>query len=143
MSMRFQTVLKQKIGDGLFVVADGAGMVLSLCGASAVALLGKLMLAVVLAAVALGFFLRLSSRRRNVQFGPARPPAWCYVTAGALASVEVALLTEATDLPVRFSQPGFEFHHWLLVLVALAVAFMVHMQIFRSITRRRQTSPQP
>jgi len=141
--MRFPPVLKRKIGDGLFVVANGAGMVLSLCGASVVALLGKLMLAVVLAAIALGFFLRLSGRRRNVEREPARAPGWCYAAAGALASFEVALLTEATDLPVRFSQPGFEFHHWLLVLVALAVAFMVHMQIFRSITRRRQASPQP
>lgn len=141
--MRFQLELKRRIGEGLFVAANGAGMVLSLCGASAVAVLGKLMLAVVLTAVAFGFFLRLSGRRRNVQLEPVRPPAWCYVTAGVLASVEVALLAEATDLPVRFSQPGFEFHHWLLVLAALAVAFIVHMQIFRSICRKRQASPQP
>lgn len=135
--------LRQKISDGLLIAADGAGMVLSLCGATMVAFLGKLMLAIVLGVVALGFFLRLSGRRKGERATSARIPSWCYVAAGVLASVEVALLVEATDLPVRYSQPGFELHHWLLVLFALGVAFVVHMQIFRSVTKRSHASPQP
>lgn len=137
------SALKRKIADGLLVAADGAGMVLSLCGASIVAILGKLMLAVVLGAIALGFFLRLSGRRRGVPASAVRVPAWCYLVAGVLASVEVAMLAKATNLPVRYSQPGFELHHWLLVLLALVVAFVVHMQIFCFITRRRHAAQQP
>ena len=133
--------LRKKISEGLLTAADAAGMVLSLCGASLVAFLGKLMLAVVLGAVALGFFLRLSGRRKGEQIAPTRVPSWCYVVSGVLASTEVALLVEATDLPVRYSQPGFELHHWLLVLFALGVAFVVYMQIFRSVTRRRHVLP--
>lgn len=135
--------LKQRIADGLLVAADGAGMVLSLCGASIVAILGKLMLALVLSALALGFFLRLSGRRRGVLTTAVRVPAWCYVVAGILASVEVAVLAEATNLPVHYSQLGFELYHWLLVLLALVVAFVVQIQIFRFITRRRHAAPQP
>ncbi len=135
--------LKRKVTDGFLVVADVAGLILSASGASVVAVLGKLMLAVVLGAIALGFFLRLAGRRRQNSLVPARTPTWCYFASGFLAAVEVALLAESTNLPIRFYQPGFEPWHWALVVVALVVAYVVHMQVFRSFTRRQGVAAQP
>lgn len=135
--------LKRKVADGFLVVADVAGLVLSVAGASVVAVLGKLMLAVVLGAIALGFFLRLAGRRRQQTLAPAPTPTWCYFASAFLAAVEIALLVEATNLPIRFNQSGFEPWHWALVVVALVVAYMVHMQIFRSFTRRQDVAARP
>jgi uncharacterized membrane protein len=136
--------IKRKLSDGLLLAADLAGLLGSAAGASVVAFFGKLALAIVLAAVALGFFLRLSGRRRVRVEAPAPLPAWCSAASVVLSCVEVALLVEATDLPVRFSQAGFEYYHWVFVIAALAVAFVVHMQIFRALVGRRNVSlPQP
>jgi hypothetical protein len=127
-------VLKKKAGEAFLVGADVVGLVLSASGASVVAVLGKLMFAVVLGAIALGFFLRLSGRRK-VKASPLSPaPLWWAFASSALAAVEVALLTEATNLPVRFGQPGFEVWHWALVAVALGVAYSLHMRLFRALT---------
>jgi hypothetical protein len=101
--------LKRKAGEALLVGIDIAGMVLSISCAAVVAFVGKLMFSVVLLAVAVGFFLRLSGRRKGVV--PAPAPAWARPVAALFAAVEVTALTEATNLPVRFNQPGFE--HWL------------------------------
>src|SRR3990167_3871074 len=117
--------LKRRIADGLMAGADLAGIALSGSGAAVVAFLGKFMLAVVLGAIALGFFLRLVGRRRVQAAAPPRGPGWSRAVSVALALVEVALLVEATNFPVRFDQPGFEPWHWLLVLVALAVAYLL------------------
>jgi hypothetical protein len=136
-------VLRRKVVDGLLVAADVAGLLACGAGASVVLLLGKLMLAAVLAALALGFFLRLAGRRRPPPLAPARPPAWYYGASALLAAVEVALLVEATKLPVRFDQPGFERWHWGLVLAALAVAYLVQLQIFRALGSRRRGAAQP
>lgn len=135
--------LKRKVVDGVLVVVDVAGLVLSVAGASLVAVLGKLMLAVVLSAIALGFFLRLAGRRRQQSVAPAPTPSWCYFASVFLTAIEVALLVEATNLPIRFNQSGFEPWHWALVVVALVVAYMVHMQIFRSFTRRQAVAARP
>jgi hypothetical protein len=131
-------ILKKKISNGFLVAVDTAGMIFSLSGASVVAVLGKLMLAAVLGAVALGFFLRLSGRRAPAPSFAQPTPRRYYVVAGFLSVLEVALLTEATDLPVRFYQPGFELQHWILVAGALAVTFVVQVQLIRSIFRSRR-----
>ena len=133
--MKMAIALKRKVGEALLVGADITGMVLSVSGAAVVAFLGKLMLAVVLFALALGFFLRLSGRRK-VALPSAAPPGWARPAAGGLAVLEVALLTEATDFPVRFHQPGFEPWHWALVVVALLVAYALHMRLFAVLQRR-------
>jgi hypothetical protein len=128
--------IKRKISNGFLAAGDIAGLVLSVSGASAVALIGKLMLAVVLAALALGFFLRLTGRRKPEAFQPVSTPTWCYFASVVLALIEVALLTEITSLPIRFHQTGFAPWHWALVVVALVVAYGVQMQIFRSFTSK-------
>ena len=141
LEMNKLVTFKQKMADGLMVAADSAGLVASLCGASVVAIFGKVMLAVVLGAVALGFFLRLVGRRRADSRSQPRTPLWCLSVAGVLAIVEVALLTEATNLPVRFHQPGFAPWHWLLVFAAVVIVYVVQVQLFRSWAWRRVVAP--
>jgi hypothetical protein len=132
--------LKRKVVDGGLFVADAIGVVASLSGASVVALTGKLMLAVVLAAVSLGFFLRIVGRRRVASTPPPVVPRSWYVLASVGALVEVAVLVEATDFPVRFSQPGFELYHWAIVLVAVAGALALNVQALRSFASKRHVA---
>ena len=136
--------LKRRIADSFMAAADVAGVALSGSGAALVAVLGKFMLAVVLGAIALGFFLRLAGRRRGHVVNSPRMPAWIRAVSAGLAAVELALLVEATNLPVRFDQAGFEPWHWILVLVALAVAYPLNLRMMGGIVRRRDvTTPQP
>ncbi len=96
------------------------------------------MLAVVLGAVALGFFLRLAGRRKPKTIAPIRPPTWVVGVSILAALIEVALLVEATNLPIRFNQPSFEPWHWALVVVALFVTYRLNLLVFRSLANRRQ-----
>jgi hypothetical protein len=128
--------LKRRIANGFLVAADVAGVALSGSGAVVVAVLGKLMLAVVLCAIALGFFLRLAGRRRGEAVVSPRAPAWSRAVSAGLAAVEVALLVEATNFPVRFDQAGFEPWHWILVLVALAVTYPLNLRVLGRLIRR-------
>jgi len=129
--------LKTRAGEVLLVGADVLGMLLSASGAAVVAFLGKLMLAVVLGALALGFFLRFKGRKGLRTEPPQRPPLWHCAASFTLAAIEAAVLTEATHLPVRFDQPGFAAWHWVLVLAALAVAYSLHMRLFKALSGRR------
>lgn len=135
--------LKQRVEGVLWFAVEGAGFLASLFGAAVVAFLGKLMLAVVLGAVSLGFFLRLSGRRASALPAPTRTPGWCYWVSGLMSVIEVAALTEATNLPVRFYQAGFAPWHWALVLAALVVAFTVQVQLLRSVIRRERVASEP
>ena len=134
--------LKRRIADGLLAGIDIAGIALSGSGAAVVAFLGKFMLAVVLGAIALGFFLRLVGRRRVQAVAPPPIPMWNRAASAALAAAEVALLVEATNFPIRFDQPGFEPWHWGLVLVALAVAYPFNLRLVRSFLGRRHVTAQ-
>ena len=131
--MAMLPALKRKIIDAGLFLADALGVVASLSGASVVALTGKLMLAVVLAAISLGFFLRIVGRRRVASSAPPAAPRWWYAASSLAAVAEVAVLVEATDFPVRFSQPGFELYHWPIVIVALAGAFVLNLQVVRAL----------
>ena len=134
--------LKRRIGEGLLVGADIAGIALAGSGAAVVAFLGKFMLAVVLGAMSLGFFLRLAGRRRAQAIAPPPIPAWSRVTSAGLAVVEVALLVEATNFPVRFDQAGFEPWHWVVVLVALGAAYPLNLRVLRDLFGRRHVTAQ-
>jgi hypothetical protein len=138
-----QLPVKRRIADGLLAVADIAGIALAGSGAAVVAFLGKLMLAVVLGAVALGFFLRLVGRRRVEVVVPPPISMWSRGVSAALAAVEVAVLVEATNFPVRFNQTGFETWHWAVVLVALVLAYSLNLRVIGSFLRRRHVTNQP
>lgn len=130
--------LRRRVADGLLAVVDATGMFASLAGASIVAFLGKVMLAVVLGAVALGFFLRLVGRRRRA--APVEPPPpdrGRQLACAALAAAETGLLVEAVDLPVRFHQAGFAYWHWALVLLAFGLAYSLQLPWLRAWGRRR------
>lgn len=117
------------------VVIEGIALALSASGTAAALVFGKVLLAVALGAFALGAFFRLSSRRRQQQAIDVRDPAWLAPVASLITVVECALLVEATDLPVRFSQPGFQVHHWLFVLAFLIVAFVAQSRLIRRACR--------
>jgi hypothetical protein len=137
--------IKQKAGEILLGAIDVAGIVLAGSGAAVVAFLGKLMTAVVLGAICLGFFLRLAGRRRGPAVVLPKPPAWSRAVSVLVSTVLVATLVEATDLPVRFHQPGFEPWHWLLVVAALVVAYSLCVRVVGALTGRmsKHVAPQP
>jgi hypothetical protein len=133
---------KRRIAEGLLVGADVAGIALSGSGAAVVAFIGKFMLAAVLGAIALGFFLRLVGRRRVRAAAPVPIPTWVRAVSVVLAVVEVALLVEATNFPVRFDQSGFEPWHWALVLAAFAVAYPLNLRLAGRLFRSRHVTAQ-
>lgn len=110
-----------------------AGLVVSASGAAVTVFFGKLFAAAVLGALALGFFLRLAGRRGLPPAEPLPTPPWIQFMCAFLAIVEVAVLTEATNLPVRLSQPDFEKTNWLLVLVALLTMYFIQLRFLRSV----------
>lgn len=135
--------LKQRTREALSTACDVAGLVVGASGATLVAVLGKLAAAVVLGAIALGFFLRLGSRRR-VPPAPTQEPvrAWVRAVSAILSVAGVSLLVEATDLPVRFHQPGFEPWHWVLVGAALALAYSLCTRGVRRLLESGRRAPQ-
>ena len=121
--------IKRRIAKGFATAVDVFGIALFGSGAAALAIFGKAMFAVVLGAIALGFFLRLAGRRRVQEVTPMPAPFWMRSVSALLAVVELGLLIEATNFPVRFDQAGFKSWHWALVLVALAVTYSLNLRL--------------
>jgi hypothetical protein len=131
--------VKRSVQSAMIVTLEGLGGLASVIGAPIALALGKLFLAAILAAIALGIFLRFAGRRATA--APAPPVPWWLTAASAAASlVEVAALVEATKLPVRFDQPGFSQWNWLLVLVALWVAYALQVRLLKRLVRRSSRS---
>jgi hypothetical protein len=130
--------LRTAVAKRIELLADLGGIGLSLSGATAAAVFGKVLLAVVLGALALGFFLRISGRRVAGDPSALRTPRWVLAVSGLLLLVEVGVLVEATNLPARFTQDGFELLHWALVLLAFIVAFFIQVRVLRSVVMRRR-----
>lgn len=129
--------LRRSAARKLEIAIETVGAVVSMSGAVGALVLGKALLAVVLGVVALGIVLRLVTRRsgrHTVQ--PVQSPMWLSVVAGCLSVIECAAIVEATDLPVRFSQPGFAFRHWALVLLAFLVAFLLQRKVLGRLLHR-------
>jgi hypothetical protein len=135
--------IRRSVAKIIGAIIEVAGALASLSGATAALVLGKVLLAIVLAALALGFFLRFTGRRAKAVSAPAPTPPWVFASSVVLSLIEVAALVEATNLPVRFNQPGFEKQHWLSVLLALIVAFVVQVQLFRALQSKSRAETQP
>lgn len=133
------TALRHTINTRLETAIELTGFLVSLSGATAALVFGRLMLAVALGAVVLGFFFRLAGRRKARSAEAPNAPAWIYMASVLLSVVEVGLLVEATDLPVRFYQEGFALHHWALVLAALVAAFWVQLALLRAVANKCNT----
>ncbi len=132
MALQFMfTAIRSSVARRLEVLAEVAGLALSISGATLAAVLGKFLVAAVLAAITLGFFFRLSNRRAGRVSTPPPAPLWVRPTAAVLAVVEVTALVEATNLPVRFDAAGFSYLHWILVVVALGAAYVFQVRLFR------------
>ena len=122
---------------------DLAGIGLSLSGATAAIVFGKLLLAVILGSVTLGIFLRFAARRAKRLSPSAQTHGWIRPVSAILTVVEAAVLVEATGLPVRFSQPGFEAYHWIYVLLFLGVAYRLQARLLSAMSRRRDGTSAP
>ena len=131
--------LRSAIARRIEVAAELAGLAVSLSGVSLAALFGKLILAVLLGAIALGLFLRVAARRAGPRAAEPATPRWVGPASALLSLVEAAVLVEATHLPVRFDQPGFELHHWGLVLVGVGVGYVAQARLLRAVATRRGT----
>lgn len=129
--------VKRKAAEFALVAVDVFGILFAGTGAAVVAFFGKIMAAVVLAAISLGFFLRLVGRRRANIAPPVPTPTWVRAASAVIAAVLVGVIVEATDLPVRFHQPGFEVWHWALVLAALIVVYSYCVPPLRAVSRRK------
>jgi hypothetical protein len=129
--------VRSAVAKRLEVLAEVVGLALSFSGASLAAVLGKLLVAGVLGAITLGFFLRLSSRRAGRVALPLPTPPWVRPVAAALSVVEVAVLVEAVY------DPGFEYAHWVLALVAFVVAYVLQVRLLRSIRGKSRALESP
>jgi cytochrome bd-type quinol oxidase subunit 2 len=137
----FQKPQKFVVGK-LQVALEIVGTIASLSGAALAVVFGKLLLAVAFGALAGGIFFRMINRRSSSQLsGAAPPPRWVSVAAAVLSVVEGAVLVEATNLPVRYSQEGFQLHHWVLVVVFLVVAFIVQRRVLSMLVQNRNSRP--
>ena len=135
--------VRSAVAKRLEVLAEITGLALSLSGTTLAAVLGKLLVAVVLGANTLGFFLRLSNRRAGRVALPASSPPWVRPLAALLSAVEVAVLVEAINLPVRFHDPGFAYVHWALTLVALVVAYVLQVRLLRTARSKSRALESP
>lgn len=115
------------------------GFVLSLAGASLAAAFGRFLLALLLAALAFGMGRRIVRRRQHSSTQP-KPVAWIRALGLTLSLIEVAVLVEATDTPVRFHQEGFAYVHWAWVVAAIVVAYVIQVRVLDALTKRARTA---
>lgn len=130
--------VKAAAQGGLLLLAEVAGATGSAVGVPLAAVTGKVYLAVLVALFGLGCCVRFVRLRRRLR-QPARvsevPPkpvsAWLAPAVGVLSGIEVALLVEATRLPVRADQPGFSTANWWWVLAGFLVLFWLQRSWLR------------
>ena len=120
--------IKHKTLAGIETVANVAGLFVSVSGATVAAVFGKLVIGIVLGAVAVAFVLRLKGRRVEPLAATRQPPpAWVRPVVAVMSAIEVGALVEATNLPVRFSQEGFAYSHWFIVGLLLAALYLLQV----------------
>lgn len=88
------------------------------------------MLAVILAAVTLGFCLRFIGRK-NISRAPVQTMSMPLKVASLLLAISLAaLLVESVNLPVRYNQAGFEKQNWFYVIAAIGVFYALQNSVF-------------
>lgn len=135
--------IRSRIQTAGAVALDGTAFLGSVSGAVVAVAFGKALLAIALGAFAFGAFLRLSSRRRVALPREKRSPLWVAPAAAIAAVVECSALVEAVDLPVRMSQPGFQYYHWLFVLAFVLVAYLAQSKLFQWAASKSQPQSAP
>ncbi|UJW80427.1 hypothetical protein [Hydrogenophaga sp. SL48] len=121
---------KAAVQGRVLLVVEAVGTLASVLGVPLAALTGKAYLAVLVALFGLGCCLRFVRLRQKLRPTDGAPvsmwqstPAWLTPAVGLLPAIEVALLVEATRLPVRADQPGFDTANWWWVLAGFVVFF--------------------
>jgi len=86
--------------------------------------------AVLFVLLAVGVLNRFVRRRRGVALCQQPAPPWVLVVCVVLSVIETGVIVEASNLPVRFDQPGFEKSNWLFVVALLLVLFYGQRYLF-------------
>lgn len=130
--------LRTRARDWLGVAVEGIALVAAGSGATLAAFLGKALLAALLGGFAFAALMRLSLRRSRVRASSQGLPSslWPRPVAVLLSVIECAALVEAVKLPVRMDQPQFQYSHWLLVGVFLALAYFAQVRLLDGVARR-------
>lgn len=121
--------LRASIASKFDYLVDLLGVVGAASGATFAAVFGKVILGMVLAGFSLGFLLRLKGRGRVKESAIQKdaPSGTSRLVAATLALFEVAILVEATNLPVRYDQDGFQVGYWYLVVLAVIAAYCLQL----------------
>lgn len=125
--------LRKSLGEKIEVAVEFAALFISVSGTALALLFGRVVLSLLFGAVVLSLCFRVAGRSRTKAVAQARTPVWAYVLVSALSIVEVGVLVEAADLPVRFHQPGFSLTHWLIVVVCFVCVFSVQLWALRKL----------
>lgn len=136
----FATRVRTEISTRLEILVEVFGLVFAASGATIAAVLGKFIVGLVLAGLALGFLLRLKSRKRRLGASPLQDATLSTIArilSGVVSTIEVAALVEATNLPIRFEQSGFHMGHWYLVLLAFLAAYFLQLPLIAKLLSKR------
>jgi hypothetical protein len=132
------STFKQRVVGGLVGALEALGFFASLAGASVSLFLGKFFASGLFVLLAVGVLNRFVRRRRGDFAEEQRAPVWVLVVCVVLSIIEAGIVVEASNLPVRFDQPGFEKSNWLFVVAMLLVFFYGQRYVFvRMLARRR------
>ena len=130
--------VRSAIASKLELLAEAFGLAFAASGATVAVVLGKLIIGIVLAALALGFLLRLKGRRaRGPEVQKTLPTTTARLLSGLVSACEVAALVEATNLPIRFDQDASHMGHWYLVLLAFFAAYFLQLPFITKLLGKR------
>jgi hypothetical protein len=135
--MGMLSTFKRRILGGLVACLEVFGFIGSLAGASVSLFLGKFFAAVLFVLLAVGVLNRFARRRKGELIGEQRAPLWVLVTCAILSVIETGVVVEASNLPVRFDQSGFEKSNWLFVVALLLVFFYGQKYLLMRLLARR------
>lgn len=128
--------LRHSLQTKVQVALDYAWFVLALSGASLAAAFGRGLLALLLAALALGLGRRLVARQKRAASATSQVPAWVKAGSLALSVAEVAVLVQVTGIAARLQHEGVSWVHAMAGFVALAAAYLIQLRLFAALSRR-------
>ena len=136
--MPFAARVRAAVASKIELLAEAFGLAFAASGATVAVVLGKLIIGIILAALAFGFLLRLKGRKaKTPELQQVRPTTAARFLAGLLSACEVSALVESTNLPIRFDQAAFHMGHWYLVLLALFAVYFLQLPLIAKLLRKR------
>lgn len=143
--------VKLRTAEAFGLAVESVGIAGAAVGAPLAAFTGKLILALIIGAFGLGCLLRfVRLRRRNRVTAHQAPelkrwkaPAWLTPSVMAASVFEMAVLVEATRLPVRADQPGFTTDHWWWVIAGFGALVWMQRAWLTDLLREREQTRRP